>query len=130
MADMTIEQWHEQQFLPWKRAVAKYMDEKQQQMQRLHQNMGQLQVIVALLLEGRTRQALLAWNTLQLHPKLVDIRLGEDGQVLTLVASGGGVTVLRLDDVIEDLQRLLDERGSAPEETGVISPSLAPAGGS
>lgn len=115
MADLTLQQWHEQQFLPWKRAVAQYLDEKQQQEARLHENIGQLQTIVALLLDGRTRPALLAWNTLQLHPKLSDIRVGQDGQTLSLVQAGGKVTIMRLDDIIDDLQRMLDERAANPQ---------------
>lgn len=119
MADLTLQEWHEQQFLPWKQAVAKYIDEKQTLLAKLHQNIGQLQTIVALLLDGKTRPALLAWNALQLHPRLEDIRLGKDGETLTLV-SAQGVQVMRLDDLIEDLQRLLDERDALPEEPPTV----------
>lgn len=111
MADMTVKEWHEQQFLPWKQAVAKYLDEKRVQEALLQQNLGQLQTIVALLLEGRTKPALLAWNSLQLNPRLESIKLEQNGEVLVLVQQGGGVMRLQLDDVVEDLQRMLDERG-------------------
>lgn len=116
MTDLTLQEWHEKQFLPWKQAVAKYLDEKQQQEARLHENIGQLQTIVALLLDGRTRPALLAWNALQLHPKLSDIRIGSDGLTMSLVQTDGKVTVMKLEDIIDDLQRLLDERAANPDE--------------
>ncbi|NBX86888.1 MAG: hypothetical protein EBQ80_06645 [Proteobacteria bacterium] len=111
MVDMSVKEWHEQQFLPWKRAVAKYLDEKRVQEALLQQNLGQLQTIVALLLEGRTKPALMAWNSLQLNPRLENIKLEQQGEVLVLIQQGGGVLRLQLDDVVEDLQRMLDERG-------------------
>lgn len=33
---------------------------------------------------------------------------------LSLVQTGGKVTVMKLDDIIDDLQRLLDERAANP----------------
>ena len=110
MTSQTIEQWHEGQFLPWKRELAKYLDERTRQREKLHQNIGQLQTVVALLLEGRTRPALLAWNSLQLQPRLQDLRLGDDYATLTLMTEGGRAIVLKLEDLLDDLQRLLDER--------------------
>ena len=99
--------WQEKEFLPWKAAMAKYRDERGQQMARLKDHASQLQGIVALLIEGRTKPALLAWNTLQLHPKLKDLRVSGDGESVTLVATDGALTLLKLDDVIGDLERLL-----------------------
>jgi hypothetical protein len=97
--------WREKEFLPWKDAMAKYLDERGQQMTKLKAHAGDLQTIVALLIEGRTRQALLAWNTLGLHPHLKDLRVS--GESLTLVGIDGTPTVLTLDDMIADLQGLL-----------------------
>ena len=88
--------------------LAKVLDARRQQAARLHQHLGQLQTIVALLLDGKTRQALLAWNTLQLHPALRDIKLGDGGETLTLVDMGGRTSVLRVDDLIADVQAMLD----------------------
>lgn len=105
----TVEEWQEKEFLPWKDAMAKYMDERGQQMVRFKDNAAALQTIVALLIEGRTKQALLAWNTLQLHPKLKDLRVSGDGESLTLVATDGNLTLLKLDDVIADLQAMLGQ---------------------
>jgi hypothetical protein len=102
-----IEEWKEKEFLPWKLAMQKYMDEKAAQTEKLKSHAGELQSIVALLCEGRTRQALLAWNTLGLHPRLKDLRVSGDGESLSLVGVDGNVTVLRLDDIIADLQALV-----------------------
>lgn len=103
----SVAEWQEKEFLPWKAAMAKYMDQRGQQLALLKSHAGELQTIVALLIEGRTKQALLAWNTLQLHPKLKDIRMSGDGESLTLVAADGNLTLLKLDDVLAELQAVL-----------------------
>jgi hypothetical protein len=102
-----VKVWQETEFLPWKQAMAKYMDERSQQMAKFRENIGALQTIVALLIEGRTKQAMLAWNTLQLHPKLKELRVSGDGESLTLVGTDGQLTLLKLDDVIAELQQLV-----------------------
>lgn len=104
-----VQEWQEKDFLPWKAAMAAYLDKRNQQQAKLKQHAGELQAIVAMLIEGRTKQALLAWNTLQLHPKLKDIRLASDGESLTLVTTDGQLTVVKLDDVIADLAALLGQ---------------------
>lgn len=110
MKAMGIREWHETQFVPWQQAMAKYRDARLQQAARLKDNAGRLQAIVGMLIEGRPRAAMLAWNTLQLHPKLKDLRIGADGETLTLVPEGGGPAVLKLDDLLDELQRLAGER--------------------
>jgi hypothetical protein len=105
---MGIREWHATQFVPWQQAMAKYKNDQAQQLQKLKDNAGSLQTIVAMLLEGKTKAALLAWNTLQLHPKLRDIRLGSDGETLTLVPEGALPVVLKLDDLLDELQQILD----------------------
>ncbi|HEX2858688.1 MAG TPA: hypothetical protein VHP58_00560 [Alphaproteobacteria bacterium] len=113
MADLTLKQWHEQQFLPWKQAVAKVMEKRQEEREMFQQHVGQLQSILALLLEGRNRQAVLAWNTLHLKPTLADIRLGSDSETVTLMPLSGEPLQMGLDEIIADLQRMLDERGNS-----------------
>ena len=110
MGEMTIKDWHEQQFLPWKRAMAGVVENRAMQAAKLQANIGQLQTVLALVMDGKTRSALLAWNTLQLHPALKDLQLGEGGEVLTLVTTGDEVQVLRVDDVVDGLERMLAER--------------------
>jgi hypothetical protein len=114
MAEMTLQEWHEQQFLPWKQAVAQVLEQRQAEQAHFQQHVGQLQSILALLLEGRTRQALLAWNALHLKPALGDIRLAGDGESVTLVPLHGEPVRLTLDEIIADLQRMLDERAANP----------------
>lgn len=113
MKDMSIQEWHDKQFVPWKQAVAGYLAEKNRQKERLHQHVGQLQTIVALLLDGKPRQAMQAWNALGLNPLLKDIDLSRDGEHVTLTEPNGKVHRLLMDDVVDDLQRLLDERDAA-----------------
>ncbi|MCP5405779.1 MAG: hypothetical protein H6922_06125 [Pseudomonadaceae bacterium] len=111
-SEMDLKQWHEQQFLPWKQAVARIMDDRAAQQKLLQQHVGQLQVVLALLMDGKVRAAVNAWNTLQLSPVLENMLLSADGESVELVEVGGRKMVLRLDDVLEDLQRLLDERAA------------------
>lgn len=111
--NMSIKEWHEKQFLPWKQAASEYMAEKNRQRERLSQNVGQLQTIVALLLDGKTRQAMQAWNALGLNPLLKEIDLSRDGETVTLTEPNGNMHRLGMDDVVEDLQRMLEEREAA-----------------
>lgn len=97
--------WQETEFLPWKAAMEKYTDERSQQLMKLKRSAGELQAIVAMLAEGRTKQAMMAWNALDLRPKLKDIRVGRDN--LTLVATDGQITQLMFDDMIAELGALL-----------------------
>ncbi len=97
--------WQENEFLPWKAAMEKYTDERSQHMARLKRSAGELQTIVAMLADGRTKQAMVAWNALDLRPKLKDIRVGRDN--LTLVSTDGQVTQLMFDDMIAELGALL-----------------------
>jgi hypothetical protein len=110
MAEMTVQEWHQKQFLPWKVAVAKVLQQRQAEQQMFQQHVGQLQSILALLLEGRDRQAVLAWNTLHLKPTLRDLRLQADNETVILVPLHGDPVQMKLDDIIDDLQRMLDER--------------------
>ncbi len=107
--EMDVAQWQARQEQPFRRAVAGVMDTSEVG-ERFHQHVGQLQSIVALLLENRTQQALLAWNSLHLNPELVDIRLMSGGDQVVLVPKDGTPAVLKLDDVIDDLQRMLEQR--------------------
>lgn len=114
MSEMNIQQWRDEQLVPWQLAVQGYVADKQGQAQRLRQHVGALQTIVGLLLEGRTKPAMLAWNTLNLHPQLRDLRLSRDGEVLTLVRNDGQSQRLAMVTVLRDVQRLLDAPVEAP----------------
>lgn len=103
----TAREWQEQDFLPWKRKMEAYAAEKKRQLERMRTHAGSLQAMVAMLVEGRTKQAVLAWNTLDIHPKLKDVRVSADGETLTLVATDGTPDVIRLDDLLAELQKAL-----------------------
>lgn len=105
---MGIREWHATQFVPWQQAMAQYKNAQAQQLAKVKTNAGRLQAIVGMLIEGKTKAALLAWNTLELHPKLRDIRIGSDGETLTLVPEGTAPVVVKLDDLLDELQQILD----------------------
>lgn len=108
MDSLSIQQWRDEQFVPWQKAARGYLADKQAQTARLRQHVGALQTIVGLLLEGRTKPAMLAWNTLNLHPQLRDLRLSRDGETLTLMSSDGQSQRLAMAELLRDVQRLLD----------------------
>jgi hypothetical protein len=118
MTEMNLQQWRDEQFVPWQKAAREYLADRQVQTERLRQHVGALQTIVGLLLEGRTKPAMLAWNTLNLHPQLRDLRVSRDGETLTLVGNDGQSQRLAMTDLLRDVQRLLDVpvRESVPAE--------------
>lgn len=65
-----LKAWQEKEYLPWKAAMAKYLDARAQQVAKLKRHVGDLQTIVAMLQDGRSKQAVTAWNALGLHPSL------------------------------------------------------------
>lgn len=99
--------WKKDVLEPWKAQMAAYNEQKAAEMEKMKAHAAQLETIVGLLLDGKTRAAMLAWNALQLHPKLRDLRVGGDGETLTLVDVAGTVTVLKLDVLMQELQALL-----------------------
>lgn len=101
---MTAQEWQEREFRPWKKRMEAFSAQKAGQMERLRQNAASLQAMVAMLMEGRTKQAVLAWNTLELHPKLKDVRVSPDGESITLVATDGTPEVVRMEDLLKALE--------------------------
>jgi hypothetical protein len=111
MEKMTnLTQWHQEEFLPWQQAAQRYLQAKEQQRQKFLDSVGGLQTVVALLLSGKTKAAVLAWNNLGLHPQLQEIKLSLDGGVVTLVTMSGEPTVLKVNDMLQELQQLLDSK--------------------
>lgn len=105
-----VQAWKRDVFEPWKARMEEYQAQKAQELDRLRANAAQLETIVGLLIDGRTRQAMLAWNALELHPKLRDLRISGDAETLTLVDDAGKVSVLKLDTLIAELAQMLDEK--------------------
>jgi hypothetical protein len=101
--------WQAEQFVPWQQAMAKHMQAREAQRVLLLKHLGALQSMVALLLDGKTKAAMQAWNMLGLSPRLRDLKLAADGESLTLVSGPAAtdVQVLALDEVIGDLERLV-----------------------
>jgi hypothetical protein len=100
------QRWREEEFLPWLQQARSYAQEKQQQQQALRRNLPALQTMVGLLLEGQTKRAALAWNSLGLEPALAEIVISKDGHQVLLRAKGGRTETLNLDEIINALQGL------------------------
>lgn len=103
-----VQAWKREVFEPWKEKMAAYNQQKAEEMARLREHAGQLEAMVAMLLEGKTKSAMLAWNALGMHPKLRDLRLSDDGETLTLVDEAAQVTVLKLETLMAELQQMLE----------------------
>lgn len=103
MGQSALETWVETQLKPWQQEVAAHMQAKAEALARVKAHGPQLEAMLGLLMEGRTRAALLAWNALGIPPLLEDIRVSDDGARITLVARGGQVTVLDVDALDKEL---------------------------
>ncbi|PIZ31055.1 MAG: hypothetical protein COY40_03025 [Alphaproteobacteria bacterium CG_4_10_14_0_8_um_filter_53_9] len=109
-AEMDITAWYDKQFLPWREAVRTVTLDEEARKVKLQRHIGQLQTIVAMLMDGKAKSALMAWNALQLHPTLTAIALADNGDSLALTEQSGKNLTLRMDDVVAELEGLLRER--------------------
>jgi hypothetical protein len=114
-----IQRWRHEQFLPWLQQAQAYNLAKEQQQARLRQHLPALQTMVGLLLEGQTKRAVLAWNSLSLEPALAEIVLSKDGEQVLLRAKGGRTETLALTEIIAALQTFI-----APS-AGTVQPAAA-----
>lgn len=103
----TVQDWHTHEFLPWQAKAQSYQAEKAAQQAALRRHLPALQTMVGLLLEGQTKRAVLAWNSLNLEPVLADLVLSKDGEQVLLRAKGGRTETLTLDELIEGLKALV-----------------------
>jgi hypothetical protein len=101
-----LQTWYQTQFLPWKQESEAYRKAYAEQAEKIKTHVPQLEAMVGMLLEGRTRAAVLAWNALGLHPALKDVRLGPDGETLTLLPTSGDPQVLKIADLLAELGKM------------------------
>lgn len=104
---MTAAEWKEQQFIPWKQAVNRYLDEKQRGADSLRRHAPQLKHIIALLLEHRGEEAVQLWNDLELQPYLESVEINRKTGSITLKAAGQDVQIFQVGDFLRDLQQML-----------------------
>lgn len=102
----TVHDWHTHEFLPWLAKAQSYQAEKAEQQAALRRHLPALQTMVGLLLEGQTKRAVLAWNSLNLEPILAEIVVSKDGEQVLLRAKGGRTEILALDELIAGLKAL------------------------
>lgn len=105
----TAQQWYETEFLPWKAKANAYSAEKAAQQAKLRQHLPALQTMVGLLMEGQTKRAVMAWNSLGLQPMLTEIILGKNGEDVLLRTKGGVAEHMTLDAMIAGLDALVAE---------------------
>lgn len=122
MNHQAVQNWLDQEFLPWQAKARSYAGEKQALQQRLRQQLPALQTLVGMLLEGQTKRAVMAWNSLGLEPLLAEIVLNRTGTEVMLRAKGGKTEVVNLDEVIATLQQLSRD----PVATPLPEPATAP----
>lgn len=104
-----LNDWVQTKLLPWKAQTAAYRKAYEDHMTALKAALPQLETMVGLLLDGKTRAAVLAWNTLGLPPRVQDIRVSADGTTLTLLPAGGSPIVLKTETLLAELEQLGQE---------------------
>lgn len=100
-----LKQWQKDVLVPWQNAAQQYHDKQAQQVARLKRHAPELKTMVALIMDGKTQAAADIWNGLDFEPALREITLHKDE--LSLVLLDGKVQKVMLDDVLQDLSRLV-----------------------
>lgn len=103
----TIQQWHEQEFLPWKNAAESWKNKEQQFAQNVKQNAERLKYIVSLMLEKKETKAVQVWNSLNLGLNLAALRVAPTANKVEMQTQNGEVIELALDVLLQDIQRLI-----------------------
>lgn len=106
--DNQMRKWQEEEFLPWKQAAEQYQNEKQRMTDKLRQNAAELKYIISLLLDQREREAVRAWNQLDLEPALQDIRLNLNRGTIEMILFNGERAMLNIDQMLNDLKKVMD----------------------
>jgi hypothetical protein len=104
----SIQSWHEQEFLPWRDAMLKTRDQRQQFAAKVRQHAAELKYIVSLLLEHRGREAVRQWNRLELEPTLQNLTLNADR--LEIETLEGDKFAVPVDALLADLQVMMQGR--------------------
>lgn len=106
---MTIQSWMKEEFLPWKKSMESFKNERAKNEDLLKNNVHELKYIVALLLEKREAEAVKIWNNLGLKPTLVALTLNLRKDALVMTTSTGQEQCFSARKIIEDLQAVLTE---------------------
>ena len=115
--------WYETEFLPWKAKANAYSAEKAAQQNLLRQHVPALQTMVGLLMEGQTKRAVMAWNSLGLQPMLTEIVIGKQGDEILLRTRGGKAETMNVDAMIAGLEALVAEPAAQPAAELVATPA-------
>ncbi|MBI1362714.1 MAG: hypothetical protein GC134_01915 [Proteobacteria bacterium] len=121
MNDQTIQEWHQNEFLPWKEAMLKTRDMRVRFSQKVRQHAAELKYIVSLLLEHRGREAVRHWNRLELEPALQMLELSADRLVIETL--DGEKFAVPIDALLTDLQKMVEGKTTAPVMTAQASGS-------
>lgn len=102
----SIRDWYDQDYAPWQRKVADMAAVQDEQQKKLKAHLPELQALVGMLLDGKTKAAVALWNRLGIHPALRGIEVAKDGQTLTVVEAGGTVSSMAMGDVVTAVEGL------------------------
>ena len=102
-----IQQWREEEFLPWKEKMRVFLEQRENSNGSLKQQAKSMQRLVGFLLDGKVSEAVTMWNELGLKPKLAEVSLDWQQDTITLQPVTGSHIILNIDDVLADLAEIL-----------------------
>lgn len=101
-----IRDWYNDEFAPWQRKVGELEAMQAEQRKTLGAHLPELQALVGMLLDGKTKQAVDLWNRLGIHPALRGIEVAQGGEMLTVQEAGGSVQQVSMGEVVAVIERL------------------------
>ena len=105
-AMLGIQEWHDNQFLPWMESVKKARELQAQQRGVILDHMAQFQDMLGLLMDGKPLAAVHIWNSLNLHPRLKSMQLVNGGDTVQFVEESGRKDTVAMSDVVSMLESI------------------------
>lgn len=102
-----LQNWKEQQFMPWKKAMESQKNEQQALVNKIKQNSNALKHIVSLMIDGRLSEAVEIWNTVGIQPMLSNLELDMKMDTVTLTSVDNQKQKLQLTVLLHELQSIL-----------------------
>lgn len=102
----SIRDWYNDDFAPWQRKVADLEAMQGEQRQKLRAHLPELQALVGMLLDGKTKQAVDLWNRLGIHPALRNVEMLGGGDMLKVTEAGGNASDVSVADIVRLVEGL------------------------
>lgn len=104
-----LQQWLEEEFLPWQAAAQQDHAALRAVQQQLLRHPAEVKQIIGLIFDGQAQAAAQAWNTLGLPLELRAIYLSADEEKITLEYLDDSREEILTDQLIGGLERVLSQ---------------------